>query len=72
MKTPQRNLVLALSVLLAGVFLFIWGCPYLRLYSHEKLCIGLYAILLLIYFYFRSSGPRKTDLPPRRFPPQQP
>jgi ABC-type branched-subunit amino acid transport system permease subunit len=68
MKTSQRNLVLALSVLVGAVFLFIWGCPYLRLYSHEKLCIALYVVLLLVYFYGRASASRGSP-PPRRFPP---
>jgi hypothetical protein len=31
-------------------------------WGHGKLCIGLYALLLLIYVYGRASGARQPKL----------
>jgi hypothetical protein len=55
----KQNLVLALCIALAAVFLFLWGCPFLADYGHRKLCIALYVLLLLIYVYGRASGARQ-------------
>ena len=61
-RVQRHNLVLALGVAAAAVFLFIWGCPYLGQFGHGKLCIALYALLLLIYVYCRASGTRQRKL----------
>lgn len=60
----RQNLILALCVAAAAVFLFLWGCPYLALYGHQKLCIAFYVLLLLIYLGGRARAAR----PPRGAP----
>jgi len=59
----RQNVVLALVLVAAGVFLALWGCPYLRLFNHERLCIALYALLLLIFVYARAEGRRRGRAP---------
>ena len=54
----RQHVFLALILVAAGVFLAIWGCPYLRLFNHENLCIALYAVLLIIFIYARAEGRR--------------
>lgn len=54
----RQNLVLTIVTVAIGVFLAVWLCPYLKIFGHEKLCIGLYAILAIVYLYFRSPAPR--------------
>ncbi len=54
-----HNLVLAVFVAAAAFFVFFWGCPYLAIFGHQKLCIALYAVLLLIYIFGRASGTRR-------------
>ena len=54
----RQHVALALVLAAAGVFLAIWGCPYLRLFNHERLCIALYAVLLVIFIYARSENRR--------------
>ncbi len=61
----RRTLILAAIVFAAALFLFFWGCPYIAMFGHEKLCIALYALLLLIYVIGRGSvarprGPRRS------------
>jgi O-antigen/teichoic acid export membrane protein len=60
----RQTLILAICILVAALFLFFWGCPWIAIYGHEKLCILLYVVLLLIYVYGRGSmsrprGPRR-------------
>ena len=54
----RQHVLLALILIGVGVFLAIWGCPYLRMFNHERLCIGLYAVLVLIFIYARAEGRR--------------
>lgn len=55
---PRQHIVLTTFVIAAAVFLAIWGCPYLRLYNHHHLCIGLYAVLVLVFIYGRVDARR--------------
>ena len=59
----RQHVVLALILAAAGIFLAIWGCPYLHMYGHEKLCIALYAVLLLVFIYGRTNIPRSRRHP---------
>jgi len=59
----RQHVILALILAAAGVFLAIWGCPYLRLFNHERLCIALYAVLVVIFIYARSEGRRRATRP---------
>jgi hypothetical protein len=61
----KQNLVLALCIAVAAVFLFLWGCPLLGQFGHGKLCIGLYVLLLLVYVYGRASGARRRQSAPK-------
>lgn len=54
----RPNLLLALAIAAAALFLFFWGCPYMAIFGHERLCIFFYALLLLVYVFGRASGPR--------------
>jgi hypothetical protein len=60
----RQHVVLALILVAAGVFLASWGCPYLRLFNHERLCIALYAVLVVIFIYARSEGRRRRATRP--------
>jgi hypothetical protein len=62
---PRQNLVLAICIAAAAVFLFGWVCPYLAIFGHQKLCIGLYILLLVIYVFGRANTRR-----PRRDEPK--
>lgn len=55
---PRQHIVLTIVVIAAAIFLAIWGCPFLHLYNHQKLCIGLYAVLLLLFIYGRVDARR--------------
>ena len=61
----RQNLVLALCIAVAAVFLFLWICPFLGQIGHGKLCIALYLLLLLIYVYGRASGARRRQSAPK-------
>ena len=62
----RQNLVLALCIAAAAVFLFLWGCPYMAQWGHGKLCIAFYVLLMLIYVYGRASGSRRRRHEARR------
>ncbi len=66
--TVRQTLILAICVAVAALFLFLWGCPYLLMHRQEKLCIALYAVLLLIYVFGRGIlgrfRPRGASRPP--------
>ncbi len=64
-RIQRHHLVLAICVAAAAVFLFFWGCPTLGQFGHGKLCIALYALLLLIYIYGRASGMGQRNVPRR-------
>ena len=55
----RQHVILAIILVAAGVFLALWGCPYLRLFDHERLCIALYALLVLIFIYARAENRRR-------------
>jgi len=57
--TRRHNLILVLIVVVAGIFLAVWVCPYLGMHAHGKLCIALYVVLFLVLIYGRASGPRR-------------
>lgn len=62
----RQTLILAAGILLAALFLLFWGCPFIATFGHDGLCIALYALLLLIYFYGRGGAKRPrgpTHLP---------
>lgn len=59
---PRQHIFLTIFVVAAAVFLAIWGCPYLRLYNHQNLCIGLYAALFLLFVYGRVDARRRRRL----------
>jgi 4-hydroxybenzoate polyprenyltransferase len=60
----KQNLVLALCIAVAAVFLFLWVCPYMADLGHRKLCIALYGLLLLIYVFGRANVVRpRRDAP---------
>lgn len=63
MRIQRQNLVLAICIAAAAVFLFGWLCPYLAIFGHQKLCIGLYILLLVIYVFGRANArrPRRDD-----------
>jgi O-antigen/teichoic acid export membrane protein len=54
----RQTLIVAICVLAAALFLFFWGCPYIAIYGHNKLCIALYVVLLIVYVYGRGTMPR--------------
>lgn len=58
-RARRHNVILAVCLAAVGVFLAIWGCPYMRLYGHAKLCIFLYALLIVVFVYGRASTPRR-------------
>lgn len=55
----RSNLILTVVTVAVAVFMALWLCPYLKIFGHEKLCIGLYALLVIIYLYGRSSDARR-------------
>ena len=55
---PRQHIILSLFVIAAAIFLAIWGCPYLRLFSHERLCIALFFILFVLFIYGRVDARR--------------
>ena len=55
---PRQHIILSLFVIAAAIFLAIWGCPYLRLFSHERLCIALYFVLFVLFIYGRVDARR--------------
>jgi NADH:ubiquinone oxidoreductase subunit H len=57
--TTRHNIILAIILVAAGVFLAGWFCPYLAMHGHGKLCIALYVVLFLVFIYGRASGPRR-------------
>jgi hypothetical protein len=63
----RRNLVLALSVLVGALFSYFFVCPYLELLGAGRLCIALYALLLLLYVYARANP---MPVRRRRSPPE--
>jgi hypothetical protein len=65
-RIQRQNLILALCVAAAAVFLFLWGCPFMAQWGHGKLCIAFYALLMLIYVYGRASGARRHRDEPKR------
>jgi hypothetical protein len=67
-RSARQNLILATVVGLLALFLLIWGCPYLALFGHQKLCIALYVLLLLIYIAGRAHVPKRPpgEVTPRR------
>jgi hypothetical protein len=62
-RFQRQNLVLAICIAAAAVLLFGWICPYLAIFGHQKLCIGLYILLLVIYVFGRATvrRPRRGD-----------
>lgn len=61
MTGAQRsNLILTVVTVAVAVFMALWLCPYLKIFGHEKLCIGLYALLVIIYLYGRSDARRQA------------
>jgi hypothetical protein len=64
-----QNLILAACVLAAAVILFFWACPFLMVMRHQRLCIALYVLLLVIYVFGRAIFARPRGNPahePRR------
>ena len=57
-ETTRHNLILVLILAVAGIFLAVWGYPYLAMHGHGKLCIALYVVLFLVFVYGRANGPR--------------
>ena len=55
----RQHITLALVLAAIGVFLAIWGCPYIHLFHHEGLCVALYAVLVIIFIYARAEGRRR-------------
>ncbi len=66
----RQNLILAIVVAAAAVFLALWGCPYLALFGHQKLCVALYVLLALIYSVGRARAPTRPpgSIAPHRSP----
>jgi Ca2+/Na+ antiporter len=62
----RQNLILVVVVLLAALSLYFFICPYLELMGARRLCIALYAVLLLFYVYARANRPavRRARRPP--------
>ena len=56
---PRQHVLLTIFVIAGAIFLAIWGCPYLHLYNHQHLCVGLYAVLALLFIYGRVDARRR-------------
>jgi hypothetical protein len=63
----KQNFILASAVLVSALLLYFFVCPYLELIGARRLCIALYAVLLLFYVYARANRPAARR--PRRPPP---
>ena len=63
----KQNFILVSAVLVSALLLYFFVCPYLELIGARRLCIALYAVLLLFYVYARANRP--TVRRPRRPPP---
>lgn len=61
----RSNLILTVVILALAAFLTVWICPYLKIFGHEKLCIALYGVLVIIYFYGRTPAARRSGGPAR-------
>lgn len=61
----RSSLVFSVVMVTLAAFMAIWLCPYLKIFGHEKLCIGLYLLLVIVYFYGRDSGVRRAGRPAR-------
>jgi hypothetical protein len=62
----RHNLILAAIIAAAAAVLFLWVCPWLAIFGHERLCIALYALLMIIYVFGRADVVR-----PKKRPPEQ-
>jgi len=58
MSVRQKSILLTVVTVALGVFFAVWLCPYMKLYGHERMCIGFYIVLVFAYFYLRPSAPR--------------
>ncbi len=60
-RPARQNLILAAVILAAAFVLFSWVCPYLLVLRHQRVCIALYVILLVIYVFGRAifARPRR-------------